>query len=180
MSAERCTYREDRVYANTPLWCGFWGQLAIVSGNKWCIDDKGVRPVVIACYLAKHFPCAVLSWQNYFITGGLLTSKLGHHCFSSGLSLTNFSNAVFLDKTICHVPLTRYAKLRVAHALGMLGTFTPPLRVSDPCIHNATYGHARSVMHTGIANPRFSSKVAAGKTYSAFLAHAQPAILRIW
>ena len=31
-----------------------------------------------------------------------------------------------------HGPLTRYAKLRVAHAPGMPGTFSPPLRVSDP------------------------------------------------
>ena len=32
-------------------------------------------------------------------------------------------------------PLTRYAKLRVAHAPGMSGTFSPPSRVSDPNMH---------------------------------------------
>ena len=31
-------------------------------------------------------------------------------------------------------PLTRYEKLRVAHAPGMPGTFSPPQRVSDPDI----------------------------------------------
>ena len=35
-----------------------------------------------------------------------------------------------------HGPLSRYVKLRVAHALGMPGTFSPPLRVSDPDIHH--------------------------------------------
>ena len=35
-------------------------------------------------------------------------------------------------------PLTRYAKLRVAHALGMPGTFSPPPRVSDLGMHPST------------------------------------------
>ena len=33
-------------------------------------------------------------------------------------------------------PLTRYVKLRVAHAPGMPGTFSPPPRISDPDIHH--------------------------------------------
>ena len=35
-------------------------------------------------------------------------------------------------------PLTRYAKLWVAHAPGMLGMFSPPPRVSDPDTHHGT------------------------------------------
>ena len=35
-------------------------------------------------------------------------------------------------------PLTRYAKLRVAHAPGMTGKFSPPPRVSDPDMHHDT------------------------------------------
>ena len=35
-------------------------------------------------------------------------------------------------------PLTRYVTLRVAHAPGMPGTFTPPPRVSDPDMHHGT------------------------------------------
>ena len=35
-------------------------------------------------------------------------------------------------------PLARYVKLRVAHAPGMLGTFSPPPRVSDPDMHHGT------------------------------------------
>ena len=37
-----------------------------------------------------------------------------------------------------HGPLTRYVKLRVAHAPGMPGTFCPPRRVSDPDMHHGT------------------------------------------
>ena len=36
--------------------------------------------------------------------------------------------------------LTRYIKLRVAHAPGMPGTFSPPPRVSDPDMHHGTCG----------------------------------------
>ena len=37
-----------------------------------------------------------------------------------------------------HGPLTRYAKLWVAHAPGMPGTFSPPRLVSDPAMHHGT------------------------------------------
>ena len=37
-----------------------------------------------------------------------------------------------------HGPLARYVKLRVAHALGMPGTFSPPPRASDPDMHHGT------------------------------------------
>ena len=37
-----------------------------------------------------------------------------------------------------HRPLTRYPKLRVAHAPGISGTFSPPPRVSDSDMHHGT------------------------------------------
>ena len=37
-----------------------------------------------------------------------------------------------------HGPLTIYVKLRVVHAPGMPGTFSPPLQVSDPNMHHGT------------------------------------------
>ena len=37
-----------------------------------------------------------------------------------------------------HGPLARYVKFRVAHAPGMMGTFSPPLRVSDADMHHDT------------------------------------------
>ena len=36
-------------------------------------------------------------------------------------------------------PLVRYVKLWVAHAPGMLGTFSTPAQVSDPDMHHGTY-----------------------------------------
>ena len=39
---------------------------------------------------------------------------------------------------LLHGPLARYVKLRVAHAPGMPGTFSPPPRVGDPDMHHGT------------------------------------------
>ena len=44
----------------------------------------------------------------------------------------------FFCEVHLHGPLARYEKLRVAHAPGMPGTFSPPPRVSDPDIHHGT------------------------------------------
>ena len=72
----------------------------------------------------------------------------------------------------CYGPLTRYEKLRVAHAAGMPGTLSSrhrlqrKLLVSDPGIHHNVCRDRKPAM--------------AGKTFPAFPAHAQPTILRIW
>ena len=72
----------------------------------------------------------------------------------------------------------RYAKLRVAHAPGMQGTFSPTPRVSDPDTHHGTW-----VTHVPWYMPgslTIGLKLVAGKTFPAFSEHAQHAILRIW
>ena len=51
---------------------------------------------------------------------------------------TGIGNLSLLCMRTHHGPLTRYAKLRDAHAPGMLGTFSPPPRVSDPDMHHGT------------------------------------------
>ena len=46
-----------------------------------------------------------------------------------------------IECTLCVIQrrLTIYVTLRIAHAPGMPGTFTPPPRVSDPAMHHVTY-----------------------------------------
>ena len=44
----------------------------------------------------------------------------------------------FISGFVWYRPLTRYARLRVAHAPGMRGTFSRPPRVSDPDGHHGT------------------------------------------
>ena len=64
-------------------------------------------------------------------------------------------------------------KIAGAHAPGMPETFSPPPRVNDRDMLHGTCGHARAVMHAGIANPRFPLKAVMGKTFPAFPAQAQ-------
>ena len=61
-------------------------------------------------------------------------------CQMSCRDLTNVTSGKFLlgRHSWVHGSLTRYAKLRVGHAPGMPGTFSPPPRVSDPDMHHGT------------------------------------------
>ena len=78
-----------------------------------------------------------------------------------------------------HGPLARYVKLRVAHAPGMPGTFSPPLPVSDPDMHHGTCITHMPRCMPGSLNVVFF-KVGGEENVPAFPAHVQPAILRIW
>ena len=60
-------------------------------------------------------------------------------------------------------PLTRYVKLRVVHAPGMPGTFSPPPTSKETASKRSRHASrhvrvARAVMHVGIANPRWRGK----------------------
>ena len=78
-------------------------------------------------------------------------------------------------------PLDRYAKLRVAHAPGMPGTFSPPPPFSDPDMHHGTcVTHVPWCMPGSLTSGWFHLKSVAGKTFPAFPAHAQPAISHVW
>ena len=62
-----------------------------------------------------------------------------------------------------HGPLTRYAKLRVGHAPGMPGTFSPPPTSNETTSYRSQHAsrhvrRARAVMHVGIDNPRRRGK----------------------
>ena len=65
--------------------------------------------------------------------------------------------------------------------------FFPQPQVSDPDMHHGRsrrasrhVRHVPAVMNAGITNKRFPLKWVARKTFQAFPAHAQPAILGIW
>ena len=67
-----------------------------------------------------------------------------------------------------------------AHAPGMPGTFSPPPRVSDPDMHHGTCVTHVPWCMPGSLTSSFLWSWWRGKTFPAFPAHAQPAILRIW
>ena len=71
-------------------------------------------------------------------------------------------------------------KIAGAHAPGMPGTFSLSPHVSDPDMHYGTcVTHVPGCM-PGSLTSGFLRNRRQGKTFPAFPAHAQPAILRIW
>ena len=73
-----------------------------------------------------------------------------------------------------HGPLTRYAKLRVAHALGMPGTFSSAAEFKGNRELAIPAGITARAWRTCRDAFRDCSPAVAGKTFSAFLAHAHP------
>ena len=67
-----------------------------------------------------------------------------------------------------------------AHAPGMPRTFSPPPRVRDPDMHHGTCVTHVPWCMPGSLTSGFLWNRRRGKTFPAFPAHAQPAILRIW
>ena len=71
-------------------------------------------------------------------------------------------------------------KIAGAHAPGMPGTFSPPLDASDPDMHHGTcVTHVPWCMPWSLTSGFLWSRRRV-KTFPAFPAHAQPAMLRIW
>ena len=72
------------------------------------------------------------------------------------------------------------SKIAGVHAPGMPGTFSPSPQVSDPDMHHGTcVTHVPWCMSGSLTSGFFWNR-RRGKTFPAFPAHAQPAILRIW
>ena len=91
-----------------------------------------------------------------------------------------FRLATKTKRNFCNGPLARYVILRVAHAPGMPGKFSPPPRFSDPDMHHGTCVTHVPWCMSGSLTSSFLWSRPRGKTFPAFPAHAQPAILRIW
>ena len=71
-------------------------------------------------------------------------------------------------------------KIAGAHAPGMPGTFSPSPQVSDPDMHHGTCVTHVPWCMPGSLTSSFLWNRRRGKTFPAFPAHAQAAILRIW
>ena len=124
--------------------------------------------------------------QCYIIAKRQIESAV---CIFPDTYLSYNGQQVFLMKTFfvtpfrtfwLHGPLARYVKLRVAHAPGIPGTFSPPLWVSDPDMHHGTCVTRVPWCMPGSWTSGFLWSWWREKTSPAFQAHAQPAILRIW
>ena len=107
-----CNQRKSFGNKNSPeLYRNAWG--------KWAASNN--TPVVIALHRIQS---DALQGAAYLTKGivGLSGRPLWHVTHSA----------------LCNGPFTRYVKLRVAHAPGMPGKFSPPPQISDSDMHHGT------------------------------------------
>ena len=76
---------------------------------------------------------------------------------------TSSSQSTLQARMHIHGPLTRYVKLRVAHAPRMPGTFPPPPTSKETASYRSRHAsrhvsHARAMMHFEINNPQWRGK----------------------
>ena len=111
---------------------------------------------LLICFRSYTIPMHFLVWQLVYFDANFteicfLWSNGQKTSISSDNSLVlnrrhpinGINDELVSWRMYCHLasingPLTRYVKLRVAHAPGMPGTFSPPPLVSDPDLHHGT------------------------------------------
>ena len=104
---------------------------------------------------------------------------LQERCYCSIVPLYLYSWWVLLDGT-SQWASCQLGKFPGAHAPGMPGTFFPSPQVSDPDMHHGTCVTHVPWCMPGSLTSGFLWNRWRGKTFPAFPAHTQPAILRIW
>ena len=153
-----------------PYWNGRSAKLQYIPRNMHTVFAL-LCFVVVIHWLIFPYPSGLLHWHCGNLTIATVPAKqpwwiwintscefIMNDCMTTTKQSTTKPCAYFLGYTVrlwchnafdsnirsCHGPLTRYVKLRVAHAPGMPGTFSPaadfqrsPL-VSDPGMHHST------------------------------------------
>ena len=69
---------------------------------------------------------------------GLFVTPFTDLTLANHFEIQLMHNYIQIVSSLLNGPLARYAKWRVAHALGMLGTVSPAPRVNDPDMHHGT------------------------------------------
>ena len=96
--------------------------------NRWVSNYAECSPRV------STRPCGVL-WDMY-VSRAPEEPTTPLHCITE--SQPGGSRPVSAVWDMANGSLTRYVNLRIVHAPGMPGTFSPPPRVSDPGMHHGT------------------------------------------
>ena len=103
----------------------------------------------IQSYADSHLTsCSDELMFNAFLQRVTCQQRFKHIIYSEGVSificyptqeLWKYKSWTYtIDKWQCYGPLARHVTLRVAHAPGMPGRFSPPSRVSYPDMHHCT------------------------------------------
>ena len=176
----------------------------VISPHTWPVTRKGFPFHVIMVKTLVKIPCFLyLIVFNKNMTKCMLISGVAYEkCFISDDWAISIPKDVLIYDSSCtldHVYPRRggeYVEVmtivsdcqfhRMEHVF-MNNLIYLSIHISSICMMGFVImgflpdsGHARAVMHAGIANSRFSLKSVAGKTFLTFPAHARPAVLCIW
>ena len=110
--------------------------------SLWEWKDQVVKLNII---VTRRIKKSLLSKRTKYYSN-LLRSQ-GHHCWAD-LVILNMYKCMTIH--CLHGPLTRYAKLRVAHAPGLPVTFSPTTAGQRSRHASRHVRDARAVMHAGI------------------------------
>ena len=145
---------------------------SIIGICSYCVLD---RPVFERCQTLLH--TELTPWWSFPLANGAHHKK--HHSpthpqvsvekhlmwkWIYGEGIRNGFFSLHAGSSRLHGPLTRYVILRVAHAPGMLGTFSLTANSKGkPLVKRSRHAsrhvrHARAVMHVWIACPRWWGK----------------------
>ena len=132
--------------------------------------------IFFSIWLSCYFP---VRWMG----GAIKEPWLSLKCPSSSLNSIHLAGAdshvIVMTQGISWASC-QVRKIAGAHAPGMPGTFSPPPEASDPDMHHGTCMTHVPWCMPGSLTSGFLWSRRRGKTFPAFPAHAQPAILRIW
>ena len=145
-------------------------------------------------YLYNGNPKAVeiisFYWINLLVVGILSCFKWVNESnwqyvsivWDNGLALSRWQAIFWTNADPVHRQWAscQIRKFAGAHAPGMPGTFSLSPQVSDPDMHHGTCVTHVPWCMPGSLTSGFLWNRRRGKTFPAFPAHAQPAILRIW
>ena len=153
----------------------------------WCVLIGFVKSHVTIPAYSSHWTSAASAYHHQRSSCcGVSFSQVGTipcadlvHCRAaiSGQEVIVFGTSATGDTVWASCQIRKIAG---AHAPGMPGTFSPSPQVSDPDMHHGTCVTHVPWCMPGSVTSGFIWNRRRGKTFPAFPAHAQPAILRIW
>ena len=126
---------------------------------------------------------SIFVWLHYLTRAIKLCGNLSWVC--NGCNFSMACRMVITSLYVIRIAVEAWASCQIrkiagAHAPGMPGTFSPSPQVSDPDMHHGTCVTHVPWCMPGSLTSSFLWNRRRGKTFPAFPAHAQPAILRIW
>ena len=103
-------------------------EICVIFFNAWYW-------IITACIIGTHYRSMKQTGTKY-ITLYFRVQVKSNHLLQR--QMTQLIKTDVRVKECSYGPLSRYVQLRVAHAPGMLGTLSPPPRISDPDMHHGT------------------------------------------